>query len=156
MIKLEELVEKIEKEKYIWLGYYNDIAMHLYAIAGACFRAEAIFTEDETKVFSKEDILKAIDDTLASDLDDKACLDEIYSIIMNSYEPVREFVTTELSDTTEAEKKGIELAKMEVSDALEKIETELVARKNINTESLIRLQTLQWVMDIIQDDKKEA
>lgn len=156
MINKEELLAKIERERNLWLGYYNEIAMHLYAIAGACFRAKAVFSEDKTKVVPKDDILKTVDDILTSVEDDKECLDNIYSIIMNSYEPVREFITQELSNIPEAENKGIEIAKITPEEALTKIENELIARQNISNESLIRLQTLQWIKDIIEEDKKEA
>lgn len=156
MINKEELLEKIEKERQIWLGYYSDIAMHLYAIAGVCFRAGATFKEDTTKVVLKDSILEAIHNCYVSIEEDTECLDDIYSIILNSYEPVREFITQELSNIPEAENKGIEIAKITPEEALTKIENELIARQNISNESLIRLQTLQWIKDIIEEDKKEA
>lgn len=154
MIDKKELLEKIDKERQIWLDYYTNVDIYLYAIVGACYRAGAQFKEDETKIVTKDKILTAVDNSLTSVDDDTECLNDIFNIVLNSDEHIKDFVLKELSDAPKD--KGIEVAAITLEEAFEKIEQELIARKNISNESLIRLQTLQWFKDIIEDNKKEA
>lgn len=152
MVNKSELLAKIQEEMNKWLNYYQQIDIHIYSIVTTCFRAGAEFVSDESKKVEKAGIFAAIDNCLATIENDTECLNEIYSIVMNT---CADTCTTFLNELVAAGKNdNATLAELKPVEALADIESELIARQRINDESLIALRTLQWVNNIITNEKE--
>lgn len=156
---MKELIEKIDNEMSVWNGEYSRVDVYLYPMIAACFRAKATFTiEEKVKI---TEIFQKIDHQLMSIEDDSECLNAIYSTVV-SYTGdsfVKQLEETGKGKIPVLDENGIPtgemtdpvFAEMTVEEALMAIEEQLVARQKISDESLIRLQTLQWVKDQIKE-----
>lgn len=152
MVNKNELLTKIREEMNKWLSYYQQIDIHIYSIVTTCFRASAVSTIDIDKAVDKTKLFETIDQCLATIEDDKECLNEIYSIVMSS---CTDMCTTFLNELKAAgDNKDATLAELKPVEALAEIESELIARQRISDEALIALRTLQWVDNIIANEKE--
>lgn len=152
MINKEELLTKIEEEMGKWQNYYQQTDIHIYAMLGACFRANAVYTEDTTKAVQRHLIFDTIDNYLSEIENDDDCLNAIFNVLVNTFSDIALPFLTELNKAGDED--NAELAQLTTTEALVNITSELLARQRIDDESLISLRTLQWVKDIIKNEKE--
>lgn len=149
MINKNELLEKLQKENDMWTAHYHQISSYLYNIMGICYRTGTEYEVGE-KIINERDTLLLINQSYNEIEDDEQCLASIYNTVINT---LGEDFIKELDQVGEDDAEKT-LAKLTIPEALTEIGNVLNAKLNIDNEGLIAMRTIQWMMNIIENEKE--
>lgn len=135
------LLNKINSEMQKCQDLYNNVESFLLVIMAACYRAKIEYIIDEKYKVSRFALTESVRKAFLDTEDDAESLQIVYSLLVNS-----------LGDNYIKELAERPVEPMTVEQVIDTIGTQLDYYDKINVDTLIRLQTLQWVKDEIEKE----